>query len=601
MKHGPLFGEHIKTEKVKRRTYDDTPRSFTTRDFLLPSILVIVVVILVIKLFALQIVEGAKYRQLSDSNRIRTQIIHAPRGVIFDRNGIPLVLNLPGFRRIVADDKKNDPAKKSFKTEVITKEDALPLIAKGAQNIEVDSLREYPYQESLGHVIGYIGQISQEEYKEKKSSEYQPTDWLGKSGVERSYEQMLRGKDGQQLIEVDAFGNKIRSLGETDPLPGLDVTLTIDAKLQKAIYEASKDIQKGAIVVSRPDGEILALISRPSFDPNLFTRDKTYKTATDSAYTSWKAVISDNDKQPLLDRAIGGTYPPGSTFKLLTAVSGLENHVIDKGYSITDTGVLKVGEFSYANWYYTDHGKKEEGQVDVVKAIARSNDIFFYKLAEKVGADKLSATAGSFGVGYLTGIDIGGEAAGLLPTKDWKEKEVGEKWYLGDSFHFGIGQGYLLTTPLQVNSWTATIANGGTFYQPRLLKSKDPKINKQGLVSEKTLALIRQGMIASCSPGGVAFPIYDFKVKNAKLKVDGKNYLKVASASADMRQVSVACKTGTAQHGGEKTLPHAWITLFAPAYKPEIVVTVLNESSGEGSQQAAPIAKKVLDAYFEKK
>jgi len=594
MKHGYAFGDHIKTEKIKRRRYDDgSSRALRLRGFLLPIILVVVGLSLVFKLFALQVVQGQKYSQLSDSNRLRTLVIHAPRGVIFDRNGVPLVFNIPGFLQITKD-------KSGTKSVALKKEDALAQIAKGARNIEVDSLRQYPYKDAMSQILGYIGQISKDEVKSENFLGYQPTDWVGKSGIEQTYEHMLRGTDGRQLLEVDAMNTVTRLLGRNDPLPGQDITLTVDTKLQQAAYDASDSMKKGAVIVSRPDGEILALVSKPSFDPNLFTLDKTYKSASTSAYTKISDILTDGENHPLLNRAIGGVYPPGSTFKLVTAVSGLETHVIDDQFGITDTGILKVGDFSYANWFYTEYGKKEQGKVDVVRAIARSNDIFFYKLGEKLSVDKLSKTAKEFGLGNILGIDLAGEAAGLVPTKQWKEKVIGEKWYLGDDFHFGIGQGYLLTTPLQVNSWTQVIANGGTLYQPHLIKGSSPVVKNKGIVSDKTLELVRKGMIESCSPGGVAFPLFDFKVKNASLKIDGKDIQSVASASADYRKISVACKTGTAQHGDDKTLPHAWITLFAPAYHPQVVVTVLVESSGEGSVVAAPIAKKVLESYFGK-
>jgi len=239
--------------------------------------------------------------------------------------------------------------------------------------------------------------------------------------------------------------------------------------------------------------------------------------------------------------------------------------------------------------------------LDVVRSLARSNDIFFYKLAEKLGTARLSETAKAFGAGSPLGIDVGGEAAGLVPGPAWKKKTLNEQWYLGDDYHYGIGQGYLLATPLQVNSWAEVVANGGTLYQPQLLKNQKSKIKSQKLLSEKNFLLVRQGMIESCSKGGVAYPLFELRVENGELRVDGKNILPVASGSANMRQVTVACKTGTAQHGGEETLPHAWITLFAPAYKPEVVVTVLVESSGQGSTVAAPIAKKVLEAWFQEK
>jgi penicillin-binding protein 2 len=593
MKPGFAFGEHIKTEKIKRRNYEDGPRSFRMRSFLLPFFLAIILVLVGWKLFTLQIVQGSYYRGLADSNRIRTQIIHAPRGVIFDRNGTPLVYNIPGFRQTTKD--KNGTSK----TTILNKEDALQLIAKGNQNIEVDSLRQYPFKDAMAQALGYIGQISKDELENSQFSGYLANDWLGKSGIERKYEHRLRGTDGKELVEVDAMGKQIRFLGQTDPIPGEDITLTLDAKLQQAVYNAAKNIKKGAIIASTPDGQILAMVSKPSFDPNLFTLDKTYKPSPDSPDQTVSSILLDSQNQPLLDRAIAGVYPPGSTFKIVAAATGLEKGVIDQNYRVTDTGILKLGDFSFANWYYTEYGRKEPGDLDITRAIARSNDIFFYKLAEKIGVDRLSNGAEQFGLGRKLGIDLGGEQDGLVPTTEWKQQNLHEDWYLGDTYHYGIGQGYLLTTPLQVNAWTQAIANEGTLYQPHLLKEQKAKIENQNLLNEKNFNLIRQGMIEACSTGGVAWPLFDFGVKNPKLTIDGKDFLPMASSSADMRKVTVACKTGTAEHGGEDTLPHAWITLFAPAYNPQIVLTVLVESSGEGSNVAAPVAKEILEKYFE--
>jgi penicillin-binding protein 2 len=593
MKTGFAFSEHIKTEKIKKRKYSTGARYIAIRGFLLPLILILASVTLLFKLFHLQIVKGEEYRLLSDSNRIRTDIIHAPRGVIFDRNGVPLVQNSPGFRQVIGDNK----------TKLISREESLELLAKGEKNLEVYSHRDYTYKESISHVLGYIGQISKEEMESTEFSDYKGTDWVGKSGIERQYEHILKGIDGKQLIEVDALGKKVRSLGQTDPVSGQDIKLTIDLKIQEAVYQATKNMKRGAVIVSTPDGEILAMISRPTFDPNLFTRDLTYKVASDSAYQNTGQILTDSQSQPALNRAISGIYPPGSTFKLITSAAGLTNNIIDKNYRVTDTGVIRIGEFSYANWYFTNNGKTD-GEVNVVRGLSRSNDIFFYRLAEKVGVDKLSATAVKFGLGTKTGIDLTGEEEGLVPNPAWKKEQIGESWYLGDTFHYGIGQGYLLTTPLQVNTFTTVFANGGTLYEPSLIRTRDPKIRSKGLLSENSASLIRQGMVDSCKPKiGVAWPLYNFKVKNPNLKVDGKNFLAVREASGsarpqELREIPIACKTGTAQHGGEDTLPHAWITVFAPAYNPEIVVTVLNEESGEGSNEAAPIAKKILESYF---
>lgn len=593
---GFAFGDHIRTEKIRKRGSYDSSR-FEIRTFLPILFLLAVVVVCIGRLVYLQLFQGAYYRKLSDSNRIRTQVIYAPRGIVFDRNGIPLVLNVPGFRQTIKDPKGKNPDRTIF----INKEQALSSLAKGDTNIAYDSLREYPYKDAIAHVLGYIGQVSEDDLKTSKYANYSADAFIGKTGIEEEYQNLLRGKDGKQLVEVDAYGGKVRPLGQTDPIAGSDIILTLDARLQEAVYKAAGDIKKGAVIVSKPDGEILAMVSKPSYDPNLFTLDSTYAVASDSAYKNISSVLTDGQSQPLLNRVIGGVYPPGSTFKLVVAAAGLEDKIIDSSYSITDTGILKVGEFSFANWYYTEYGGRESGSVNVVRALARSNDIFFYKLAGLLNVDRLSAMAKKFGLGDVSGIDLPGEAKGTVPSREWKKKNIGDSWYLGDTYHFGIGQGFLLTTPLQVNMWTTAIANHGVLSKPYLIK--DPanvraSAGRQKLLSEKTISLIRQGMIESCSTGGVAWPLFDFKVQNSKLKVDGKNFMKVASSSVDTRQVSIACKTGTAQHGGEKTLPHAWITLFAPASDPQIVVTVLSESSGEGSNIAAPVAKRVLESYF---
>jgi len=600
VKTGIAFPDYILKDKSRKRHKDYEASSQSVRGRFLILASVIAFVILLGRIFYLQIIDGAYYRYLSDSNRIKTVIIHAPRGIIFDRNDTPLVFNVPGFRKT----EKN-------KTTVLTKDEALPLIVKGEKNLEIDSLRQYPYKDILAHVVGYIGQISKDELNDSRFMDYKGGDLVGKMGIERSYEHKLKGIDEKQLIEVDSLGKGIRKLGQADAVSGQDLKLTIDLKIQKAAFEAAKDVKRGAVIVSTPDGQILAMVSKPSFDPNLFTMGSGYKNATESSYQNLADILTDSKNNPLLDRAISGIYPPGSTFKLVVATGGLQDKIINENYQVNDTGILKVGDFSYANWYYTGYGRTE-GTVNVVKGLKRSNDIFFYKLAEKIGADEISKWAEKLGLGKTLGIDLEGEASGTVPSPDWKKKEIGEAWYLGDTYHYGIGQGFLLTTPLQVNGFTQAIANGGKLYQPHLIMNQKSKIKNQNLLDEKNVGLIRQGMIEACSAGGVAWPLFDFKVparlasesvagrQNPDLRIDGKNFLEDASGSAKMTKVTIACKTGTAQHGGEQTLPHAWITLFAPAYKPEIVVTVLSEESGEGSNVAAPIAKKILESYFSK-
>jgi len=590
---GFAFPDFIKTESLssRRHNHDDFSGHRSLRGFLLPISLFALTVLLVVKLFSVEVFQGNYYRALSDNNRIRTTIVHAPRGIIFDRNGVSLVFNIPGFRVATKD-----------AITLLSRDEAMGRIASGEKDLEIDSLRQYPYTDAFAHVLGYIGQITKEELQSPQMLAYNIDDVVGKTGIEEAYESTLRGIDGKQLVEVDATGKKERTLGQEDPIAGKNITVTLDIGMQKAAFSAMKDVKKGAVVVQTPKGEMLALLAKPSFDPNLFTLGKTYATASESAYQDILSMLSDSENQPLLNRAISGVYPPGSTFKLVTAAAGLESNTINDQFTIVDTGILHVGAFSFGNWYFLQYGRTE-GELNVVKAIKRSNDIFFYKLAQLVGVDRLSEMAKKFGIGRKLGIDLAGEASGLLPTQEWKEKTIGEPWYLGDTYHYGIGQGYLLTTPLQVNTWTQVIANGGVLYQPHLLQSSKFKVQSSKLLSEKNFSLIREGMIESCSTGGVAWPLFEFKVKNAKLKTDGKNFLEVPEASIsgsmkDYRKVSIACKTGTAQHGGEQTLPHAWITLFAPAYDPQIIVTVLAESSGEGSNIAAPIAKKILEEWF---
>ncbi|MEK7517337.1 MAG: penicillin-binding transpeptidase domain-containing protein, partial [Patescibacteria group bacterium] len=463
MKIGAAFPDYIRTERIERRGRNFFGKTYSSRVYLLPLFLIIFTALIIIRLFFLQIFQGSYYRNLSDLNRTRTIAIHAPRGIIFDRNQTPLVFNVPGYREVL----KDEASIAGVKTRLIDNNKAMKLISDGKNNLEIDSLRSYPYKDFSSHAIGYIGQISKEELSRKEFSSYKGGELIGKIGVEGWYESMLAGRDGKELIEIDSHGRIVRELGKTDPTAGENITLTIDIELQKAVFDAALDIKKGAVIVSSPKGEILALVSKPSFDPNLFTQGENYSGAPESPYKSISEILGDDVGQPLLNRAIGGVYPPGSTFKLITAAAALVEKKIDQDFKIEDTGVLTIGPFSFASWYYSDYGRKE-GSLNVVSALKRSNDIFFYKTSELVGVEKISEVARKFGLGKTLGIDLIGEQKGLVPTPLWKEKEIGEKWFLGDTYHYGIGQGYLLTTPLQVNAWTQVIANGGTLYQPHL-------------------------------------------------------------------------------------------------------------------------------------
>ncbi len=257
--------------------------------------------------------------------------------MLFDRNNVPLVFNQPGFRQTTGD-----------KTEIISRDKALEQMSKGVQNIAVDSLREYPFKDAFSHLLGYVGQITKEEHEMPEYSDYQVTDMIGKSGIEYEYEKLLRGTNGKQLLEVDATGKEVRVLGQTDPIPGQDLHLTLDSKLQVAVYNAMKDMAKGAVIVSTPRGEILAMVSKPTFDPNLFTLGSSY-IATNTAYTSIAGILT-GENQPLLDRAISGTYPPGSTFKVVMAAGAPQNKGIATNFAVGDTGKAQIGPCNAFNW-----------------------------------------------------------------------------------------------------------------------------------------------------------------------------------------------------------------------------------------------------------
>ncbi len=590
-----IFAENIYSLKTSRhRGYNDgSVENKAWREYLFIILIFFALGLLFVKLLSTQIFQGGYYNGLADSNRLRTEIIHAPRGIIFDRDGNPLVYNTPGYRELV-----------KGKVVFLNKEQALPLLAAGAKNIEIDSLRHYPLADAGAHVLGYTGQINVDQLKQPQFSGYQADDVVGESGVEQQYESVLKGTDGKILVEVDAFGNVVRELGQTDPTPGQNITLTLDKGLQQAAYDAIRTQKKGAVIVSTPEGQILAMVSQPSYDPNLFTLDKSYKPSSTSAYKNIASILLDGTNQPLLNRAITGTYPPGSTFKIVTAAAGLQQNIITDAWTITDPGILHVGAFSFANWLYTDYGRTEQGPVDVVRAIARSNDIFFYELANKIGIDKLSKYAALFGIGHSLGIDLPGEADGILPTVEWKEKNIGQPWYTGDTYEYGIGQGFLLTTPLQVNAWTDVVANGGTLYRPTLLLNQKPQVINAEILNKTNHDLIQKGMVEACSPGGVAYPLYNFIVHNKSLPIDGLDVTSPTASEAaravspDDREVALACKTGTAQVGGPTTPPDSWVTVVAPAYHPQIVVTVLVENGGEGSDVASPVAKQVLQYWF---
>lgn len=515
--------------------------------------------ILLVKAAFLQIVEGEKNSFLAETNRLRKLEIFSPRGLILDRHGEVLAGNEPVY---LVDGKE------------VSREEALVLQAeKKDADVLIQFRRKYFAGREFAHVIGYLGKVSEKELSEEKLSlkGYGSDDWIGRMGVERQYEEILRGQKGSRLVEVDISGEMVREISRVDPAAGKSLTLAIEKELQE---KASQEMEgkKGAVVATNPKtGEVLILYSSPSFDPSLFLEGKNWEEI--------QKIITDEKNQPLLNRAISGVYQPGSTFKIVTSIAGLEEGKITPTTLIADTGVIRVGSYSYANWYFTQYGKTE-GEISLAKAIARSTDTFFYKVGEYLGVESLISWAKRFGLDSKFGIDLPGEIAGFIGTPEWKEKTRGEKWFLGNTYHLAIGQGDLDLTPLGVNLMTGVVASGGKICQPRILRigaeNTPYRENCRDLgIRKENLEVVREGMGMACSPGGTGWPFFNFEPK-------------------------VGCKTGTAETGDGKTT-HAWFTVFAPLDDPEIVLTVLVEKGGEGSSVAAPIAREILEVWRQKR
>ncbi len=583
---GHAFSDHVFEERIKRK------RGFSSSGFnhlihFVPLVvLCIVFVLLAMRLFTLQIVRASYYSKLSDANRIRTVLIQAPRGIILDRDGNALVRNVPAFNIL-----------KDSKVEWLDRDDALKRVTKG-ENVFATIKREYTYKDIFAHVIGYVGQINSDELLLPDYKEYGISDFTGRMGLEEEYEKFLHGQNGKQLYEVNAQGKKIRLLGEQEAVSGAVLKTTLSLELQKAAVTAMDKIERGGVIVSDPrDGSILALYSKPTFDPNLFTRESSYEPVGD--YKKKEDILLDGEKFPLLNRVIAGLYPPGSTYKLVTSLAALSEGKITKDTEFEDTGILSIGGSNFGTWNYLSTGRKE-GSMDVERALVRSNDIFFYQTAMKTGVDSLSSWSKKLGLGEKSGIDLPGEVKGTVPNPAWKKDIVDEQWYLGDTINMSIGQGFLETTPIQVNRYTQFVANGGTFYRPHLLMGA-VRIDKKDLVDKKYIDIVKEGMKGACETGGTGYPLFGFKVKNEKLKIDDLDYVKDASAGANFVHVTMGCKTGTSEAHGDNAKSHAWFTVFAPFYNPEIAITVLAENAGQGSDIAAPVARDIMKVYFEKK
>ncbi|MEP7166706.1 MAG: penicillin-binding transpeptidase domain-containing protein [Candidatus Woesebacteria bacterium] len=511
----------------------------------------------------LTVLSGDQNRELADENRLFRVSVPGKRGVILDRDGNVLVANTPQY--FLATGSASKLFADIWSLPEISPEEALRVRAASPSSVFFRSRRDSPVSASLVHVIGFTGFADSLDVLDQRYENR-----VGKSGVEKSFEPILRGKSGTQLIEISAKGVMQRSIVMLeDPQAGTDVTLSVDKHLSDVAAVALAG-EPGAVVVSDiPSGQVLTLISSPSY-----------------SVASISSALTDQ-KKPLINRSITA-FPPGSTFKPMVALAALQAGTITAQTQFEDTGEIKAGESVFGNWYWRQYGKVE-GNISLVRALARSNDIYFYKTAESVGPDKIDAMAGQFGFGKSTGLELPGEAAGLLPNSAWKEKKIGDKWFLGDTYNLGIGQGYLLATPVQVNNMTATLARHGSWCPLTLKLSKDP-LCTDVQIDSKYIDEVIEGMVGVCNAGGTAFPFFPL-------------------TSTLPEEKKIACKTGTAEFGATlaqgKKRTHGWFTMFYPKQKPKVAITVFVESTDdhpflEGSTNASPIALKVFQAWKEK-
>ncbi|GAM08168.1 penicillin-binding protein 2 [Geobacter sp. OR-1] len=574
--------------------------------------------ILAARLWYLQVIDSDRLKELSEINRLRFVPVAASRGNILDRNGKVLVRNTPSFSvAIVPQEVKDKDTLLSALSRYLglDRDELLQrwekgkgrakyfpiVIASGISrdqlefleenqlwlpgiDIEMKPIREYPSGILAAHLLGYLGEITEQDLEKEEFSEYNQGDYVGKNGLERSWEKFLHGINGGRQIEVDARGRYLRTLSETRPTVGNSLVLTIDHAVQQAAEKAFGDRAGAAVVMEVDTGEILAFVSSPGFDPSLF--------AGKMPQDVWKSYLEDK-RHPLENKALKGQYPPGSTFKIITALAGLESGMIDEHTTVTCKGSYDVGKDTFKCW-----DKKGHGTVDLKRALRESCDVYFYQLSEKVGVDRIAEMARRFGLGSALGVGLENEKSGLIPTTEWKEKKYGKKWFRGETLPVSIGQGYTLMTPIQLASMTAALANEGTVYRPhlvkrvvdpdgRVLKEYKPEVLYRPAVKPQNFRLVKEGLLAVVNEphgtGGAA-RLYEVKVAGKT----GTSQV-VKQRDAKMREVAYQYRD------------HALFVAFAPFEKPEVAVSVVIEHGEHGGAAAAPIAGTILRAYFEQK
>ena len=571
--------------------------------------------LLVARLWYLQSLRGAHFRDLSENNRTRTVRTVAPRGTIFDREGRILVRNRPAFdvallledvpdlekalrdiAAIVGKDVSElrealgkQRGRQPFEPKVVLADVSPEELAKIQVNryrlpgtiVSVAPKREYPHGAFASQVLGYVREISKSQLDAPGGAEYRSGDLVGQAGLEKRWEPRLKGRGGVVRVEVDAMGNRRGELGIVDSSPGDDLVLTIDLDLQQAAEEAIRELRAAVVAIDPRNGEILALASSPAVDGNLFSRGITAK--------EWQRVTHDK-WHPLTNRVIAENYPPGSTFKLVVAVAALAEQVVSE-----HTKFDCPGYYLFAGRRFHCHKRSGHGKVDLRKAIRVSCNAYFYQLGQLLGVDGIERYASLFGLGRRTGIGLPGEREGIVPSREWKLKFHGERWYPGDTIPVSIGQGYLAVTPLQMALTTAALANGGTVFRPMLIKKVVRE--RTGLEEEFSAEMVRDITV----PHRAIERVREFSM-------DVVHHERGTAQRAKIEGVTIGGKTGTAQVSGlgrSNNNPdledHAWFIAFAPVEKPELAVAVIVEHGGHGGVTAAPIARAVFERYFVKK
>lgn len=572
--------------------------------------------ILLLRLWHLQIVNDERYRILSERNRTRFIHVDAPRGTMYDRNGLMVVDSRPAFTVSVLRQEVTDRQALFDRLSQLLGIDThqfevrwragqslpdyqpLPLLEDVDRAtmeivqehgielpgviVEGKPLRAYPQGPVAPHMLGYLGEVTEDDLRRPEFSGYRPRNLVGKTGLERLFEEKLRGDDGYRLIEVNVRGRELRQLTTQKPVPGQRLILTLDAKVQAAAEKAFGEGAGAAVALDVRSGEVLALVSRPAFDPAQFARGITA--------AEWQALTEDS-RHPMQNKALRGQYPPGSTFKIAVALAALEAGVVTPETTIICSGGIFLGSHEFRCWNKGGHGS-----VDLHRALKESCDVWFYRVGMQLGIDRIAAMSHRLGLGQPLGFPFGGERGGLIPDRAWKKKRFGTAWYEGETVICSIGQGYVLTTPLQLASMAAAIANGGTVWRPQVVKrieslqgdllwTPEPQKVFESQWSTSNLRAVRQALEAVVNePGGTAY-------------------------RSRLPEVHYAGKTGTSQVVGRRGAKeadtsryehrdHALFVAYAPAAAPEIAIAVVVEHGGHGGSAAAPVAKAMLEAYF---